>query len=82
MRFCIINENNLIGIMVFASIYNYTDEQIEIINLTKHYVGIAVNNGIIFEKSKRLTNELQFQNKLIQELNDELEKKLKTNSED
>lgn len=77
MTIPIANENKLIGILVFASIYNYTDEQVEIIEHTKHYVGIAVNNGIIFEKTKRLTNELQFQNKLIQDLNEELEKKLK-----
>lgn len=77
MQIPIVNENKLIGILVFASIYNYTDEQVEIIDLTKHYLGIAVNNGIIFERTKRLTNELQFQNKLIQDLNDELEKKLK-----
>lgn len=73
----ITNQNKLIGVLIFAGIYNYTDDQIEIVNLTKNYIGIAINNGLILDKTKRLTNELQFQNKLIQDLNDELENKLK-----
>lgn len=70
-------EDQMIGVLVLSSIYNYTEEHVEIINLTKHYIGIAVNNGIIFERSQRLTNELKFQNKLIQDLNEELEAKIK-----
>lgn len=76
------NQNKLIGVLVLVSMHNYSDEQIELIELTKHYIGIAVNNGINYEKANRLTNELRFQNKLIQDLNDELEKKLKQLSQD
>lgn len=77
----IVNQDKLIGILIFAGLYNYTDDQIEIVNLTKNYIGIAVNNGVIFERTQRLTNELQFQNRLIQDLNDELENKLKNASD-
>ena len=44
-------------------------------DIIKYYVGVAINNGITYERTMRLTNELKFQNKLIQNLNEELEKK-------
>ncbi len=72
----ILNREQIIGTLVFASIYHYSTEQTEMIDLIKYYVGVAVGNGITYEKTKRLTNELKFQNRLIQNLNDDLEKKV------
>lgn len=71
------NDNKLNGILILVSIYNYTDEQIEIIKSIKDYIGIAIKKGILLERKERLINELQCQNKLIQDLNDALEKKIK-----
>ena len=71
------NENKLNGILILVSVYNYTNEQIDIIRTIQNYIGIAIKNGIFFEKKERLINELQLQNKLIQDLNDTLEKKIK-----
>ncbi len=72
----IMNRDQIIGTLVFASIYHYSSEQTDMIELIKYYVGVAVGNGITYEKTKRLTNELKFQNRLIQNLNDDLEKKV------
>ena len=71
----VMNQDQLLGVLLFASIYGYSDDISEIIEIIRYYVGIAVNNGIVYEKTLRLTNELKFQNKLIQNLNEELEKK-------
>ncbi len=71
------NENKLNGILILVSVYDYTNEQIEIIKAVKNYIGIAIKNGFSFERKERLINELQLQNKLIQDLNDTLEKKIK-----
>ena len=71
----IMNQGQLLGVLLLASIYGYADDKSEIIDIIKYYVGVAVNNGITYEKTTRLTNELKFQNKLIQNLNEELEKK-------
>jgi len=68
------------GVMVFASIRPYSQEELEKVEMIKYYVGVAVANGMTFEKTKRLGNELKFQNKLIQNLNDELEKKYENRS--
>jgi PAS domain S-box-containing protein len=68
------------GVMVFASLHEYTPEELEMVEMIKYYVGVAVANGMTYEKTKRLSNELKFQNKLIQNLNDELEKKVEDRS--
>ena len=68
------------GVMVFASIHKYSQEDLEMVEMIKYYVGVAVANGMTYEKTKRLSNELKFQNKLIQNLNDELEKKVENRS--
>ena len=68
------------GVIVFASIHEYSHEELEMVDMIKYYVGIAVANGMTYEKTKRLSNELKFQNKLIQNLNDELEKKIEDRS--
>ena len=72
----IVNQDKLIGVFAFASIYEYSAWQQEMLNLIKYYVGAAVNNGMTYEKTKRLSNELKFQNRLIQNLNDDLERKV------
>lgn len=76
----VINNEQLLGILSLASIYEYTNEQMEIVNMMKYYLGIALGNCVIYERTKRLTNELQFQNSLIQSLNDELENKVSDRS--
>jgi PAS domain S-box-containing protein len=50
------------------------------VEMIKYYVGVAVANGMTYERTKRLSNELKFQNKLIQNLNEELEKKVENRS--
>ena len=72
--------DQMTGVLIFASIHEYTHEELEMVEMIKYYVGIAVANGMTYEKTKRLSNELKFQNKLIQNLNDELEKKIEDRS--
>ena len=69
-------EGEMSGTLLLASIREYTEDQIEIITLVKDSIGVAVGNSIAFEKIKKLSNELKFQNRLIQDLNEELEKKV------
>jgi len=64
------------GVLVCASIYDYTREDQDMIDLIRYYLGVAVNNGVNFEKTKRLTNELSFQNKLIQDQHEDMKKRL------
>jgi len=72
--------DQMTGVIIFASIHEYTHEELEMVEMIKYYVGIAAANGMTYEKNKRLSNELKFQNKLIQNLNDELEKKIEDRS--
>jgi hypothetical protein len=73
----IINNDLLLGVLCLAGLYPYAQEQIDSVNLIKYYLGLALGNCISYERSKRLASELQFQNNLIQTLNDELENKVK-----
>ena len=70
------NQDILVGVLAFATLYSYTPEILDMVELIKRYLGVAVANGNTYERTKRLTNELKFQNKLIQDLNEELEKKV------
>ncbi len=72
----ILSQDEVVGCLVLASVYNYTDEQLELIKVVKYYLGVAVSNGITYDKAKRLTSELRFQNQLIQNLNDDLERRV------
>ncbi len=72
----ILSTEKQLGIMVFASVRNYSDTLVSTINLIRHYIGFALDNSLTYEKTKRLTVELKFQNRLIQNLIDELEKKI------
>ncbi|MDR1210278.1 MAG: PAS domain S-box protein [Clostridiales bacterium] len=73
----VINNETLMGVLGLASVYDYTPEQVETVNLLKYYLGAAIGNCSVYERSKRITNELQFQNGLIQSLNEELEGKVR-----
>jgi PAS domain S-box-containing protein len=72
----IINQEQLMGVLALGSIYAYTNDDIELVNLIKYYIGAAIANSVVYERSKRLANELKFQNKLIQDLNNDLETKI------
>jgi len=72
----IINREQLVGILSLASVYNYREDQNEIIELIRYYVGVSIGNAITHEQTMRLTNELRFQNALIQNLNEDLERKV------
>jgi PAS domain S-box-containing protein len=63
-------------LLVCASIYDYSREDREMIEFIKYYLGVAVNNGENYERTRRLTNELSFQNKLIQDQHEEMKKRL------
>lgn len=73
----ILFQGNMMGILLLSSIYNYREEQIDIIKVIRYYFGVAISNGLIYERTQRLSKELQFQNQLIQNLNDELEVKVR-----
>lgn len=70
------NCGELRAVIAFGSIYDFSDAQLKLIRLLKNYLGFAVSNCLTYEKMQRLTKELQFQNQLIQNMNDELEKKV------
>lgn len=72
----ILSQGELVATLVLGSIYDYTDEQMDVVKMIRYYLGVAVNNGLAYERTQRLTKELQFQNQLIQNLNDELEVKV------
>jgi transcriptional regulator with GAF, ATPase, and Fis domain len=69
-------QDHLSGVLVCASIYDYSQEDQDMIELARHYMGVAVINGVNYEKTKRLANELAFQNKLIQEQYEEMKQRL------
>lgn len=71
----IVFQNELLAEIVFTSVYNYSDEQIERIRLARYYIGVSVNNCLTYERTKHLIKELEFQNQLLQNLNLELEEK-------
>ena len=73
----IVNQDKMLGVLMLASIYDYTQDHIDNMGLMRYYLGGALHNGMSYEKNKRLTNELKFQNKLIQDLNADLERKVR-----
>lgn len=72
----IIDRDVLVGVLSLASLFNFKDDQNEIIELMRYYVGVSIGNAKTYEQTKRLTNELRFQNTLIQNLNEDLERKV------
>ena len=72
----IVIEDKPVAALVCASIYDYTPDELEVIELIRHYLGVAVKNGANFEKNKRLANELEFQNRLIQDQFEDMKKRL------
>jgi transcriptional regulator with GAF, ATPase, and Fis domain len=61
------HEGQLTGVLVCASVSAYTEDDRVVADLIKFHMGVAVGNGIHFDRTKRLTNELSFQNNLIQD---------------
>lgn len=77
----VIHEGSIKAILSFGSMYDYNEEQIELVKILRNYLGYALNNCIAYERTQRMANELQFQNQLIQNMNDELEKKVSDRTE-
>ncbi len=75
------DENDVLGVFALGSVYRYTDKHIKILEEIRKYIAYAVVNGVFYNKSVRLTNELKFQNQLIQNLNEDLEIKIKQGTE-
>ena len=70
-------QHELVGLLVLASIKEYQEEQIEVIESIRSYLGMSVSNAVTYERTEKLSKELQFQNQLIQNMNDELEEKVR-----
>lgn len=77
----VVTEDSVKAILAFGSMYDYNDEQIELVKVLRKYIGYALNNCIAYERTERMANELKFQNQLIQNMNDELEKKVNDRTE-
>jgi two-component system chemotaxis sensor kinase CheA len=77
----IIAQEQTAGVLVCASIYDYTQDDQDMLELIRNYIGVAVINGANYEKTKRLANELVFQNKLIQEQYEDMKRKLNEKSQ-
>ena len=71
------DENDVLGVFALGSVYEYTSKHIDILEEIKKYIAYAMINGMFYNKNVRLTNELKFQNQLIQNLNEDLEMKIK-----
>ncbi|MCL2665009.1 MAG: GAF domain-containing protein [Defluviitaleaceae bacterium] len=72
----VMHQDQVNGVLICASIYDYTHEDKEMVELVKYYLGVAVANGVRYERTKRLTSELTFQNKLIQDQHEAMNRKL------
>lgn len=75
------DENDILGVFAIGSIYEYTDSHLATLEEVRKYTAYAVINGVFYNKNLRLTNELKFQNQLIQNLNEDLELKIKERTE-
>jgi hypothetical protein len=64
------------GVLVCVSMYDYSQDDRDMIELIRYYVGVAVSNGANYERTQRLTGELQFQNKLIQDQHEQMKTRL------
>lgn len=69
--------NEVKGVLIIATTAGYAQKREEVMELISYYVGIAVASGLYHEQNMRLNNELSFQNTLIQDLNNELQRKIK-----
>lgn len=72
----VFEKEELVAVLAFGSIFNYEEKEIGIISLLRNYMGFSISNCLDYERTQRMTKELQFQNELIQNMNDELEKKV------
>lgn len=69
-------KEEFVSILVLGSIFEYSQEEVQIMREIRHYLGVAIINGRTYEREQRASKELQFQNQMIQNLSDELEMKL------
>ncbi len=71
------DENDVLCVFAMGSVYEYSEKHIAIVEDIRKYMSYAIINGTFYNKSLRVTNELKFQNQLIQNLNENLEFKIK-----
>ncbi len=71
------DENEVLGVFAIGSMRTYSKKHVELLEEIRKYIAYAVINGVYYNKNQRLTNELKFQNQLIQNLNEDLELKIK-----
>ncbi|MDR0958578.1 MAG: GAF domain-containing protein [Clostridiales bacterium] len=72
----IIYNEELLGVLVLGSVSNFSQKQLEFLELIKVYVGALVFNGIAYENKMRLVSQLELQSRQMNDLHDELEKQL------
>lgn len=77
----IFDKDELMAVIAFASIYDFNEDQVAVISLLGNYLGFTISNCMTYERTQRLTKELQFQNELIQNMNDELELKVSSRTD-
>jgi len=70
-------QEQLNGVLVCASIHQYTEENLGLTEMVRYYLGVAVGNGLNAEQNKRMANELAFQNNLIQSQHEEMRNRLR-----
>lgn len=76
----IVENENLLGVLALAGLHGYGKADCRRIDMLRRYIASAVSNCIAYERSKRLTAELQFQNELIHEMNNGLELQMEENN--
>lgn len=64
------------GVLIIATTSGYSENKMNIIEMLQYYIGIAVASGVSYEQNLRTNNELDFQNTLIQRLNNDLQNKI------
>ncbi|MDR1706073.1 MAG: GAF domain-containing protein [Clostridiales bacterium] len=72
----VIFQDQLMGLLAFSSVHPYERRRLDLISQSKYFIGSAVSNSVEYERTKRLSDVLNFQNKLIADLNRDLENKL------
>ncbi|MDF1655322.1 MAG: response regulator [Coxiellaceae bacterium] len=80
----VMHENDVLGVMEFASFELFNNEQREIIKSVSENLGIIINNVVshqrteeLLEESQTMTEELQSQQEELKASNEELEEKTK-----
>lgn len=71
------HSDEVAAVFAISSLYKYSQRQLNLLSTIKDYFFYAIENGNYYNKTTRVTNELKFQNQLIQNLNEDLENKIK-----